>query len=190
MSWRWLFLGLIFADVSIATQFETASRSGLCADLSGTYQFYGAWEKIELTGDTEIPPTYVPSNTPPRLDRFALRIFARQVSSPRAAVVSQDQKTGEIVVQILGAGIDSQMKESVPELPARISLQCENGRWLRKKSTDGGAEGSTFNITYRIFLDVTKDGELVAQGEQITVTGLIFKSRYSENWVAKFAREK
>ena len=180
MNWYRLVLGLCVV-VSFAGISEPVTKD--CPNLSGNYPFLGKWEKFE----SSVPNG--PVDAQPRFDSTVLSIYVREVIAPRIVVVKQNGNSETLDIDILGSGTDMQWKEYRPLLPARITLQCFDGRWLREVVSHGKGGFAATELRHRIYIGLNADGELLAEGEKLITTGLFFKNNVSQRWMAKFRKQ-
>jgi hypothetical protein len=162
-----------------------------CADLSGTYFYYGKWQKFEssIQDSTGARPSWGPGGAP-RLDERALGIRAQEVIQPQWVTISIPAHDGNFIVNVVGKGVDSRWRRSHPLVPTTLTFSCKGGKWLREVVTpvnDGNLlSNSELRKAYLVFLD--GEGNLVVEGQETFTTGLIFKKVTSEIWIASFPK--
>jgi hypothetical protein len=167
---------------------ELIHIDGTCMDLSGRYAYWGNWEQFEVEGPPAQTAMYKAANLQPRFDRFALSIYTRQVIEPRMVVIQQKKATGILLVNILGKGIDLRGIDKLLKLPAEVVLKCVEGKWQKSSQFSGGGENVPSEGFRKILLRVGHSGDLIAEGEELTIKGWFRKTNLSQRWIAKFNR--
>jgi len=175
---------IFFAAIGAASGTERG-----CPDLSGHYTFFGTWEHRSFEGGKpESIAAFTAANPKPRLDRFALGMMASQVTNPRVAILRHDLATGVVEIDIIGDSARPKLESSAPDLPAHLPLTCSASDWLWDLTTSGGGENVPSENHEQIALRVESNGDLLAKGHSDTLTGWIFKTKVSSDWLARFRR--
>jgi hypothetical protein len=179
-----------FAVSVLVAAIGSASGSGQgCPDLSGHYTFFGTWEHRTFEGgNAESIAAFTAANPEPRLDRFALGMYAREIMSARFAVLRHDLGTGIVEIDVIGDSGRLKLEGSAPKLPVNLPLACSGSAWLRDRAATGGGENVRSEERERIVLRVDPSGDLLAKGRNETTVGWILKTRSSWDWVARFRR--
>ncbi len=181
-----IYIAVLILAIALASTFASARD---CSDLSGHYRFFGIWEHRSFEGgNPESIAAYIAANPEPRLDRFALGIYTREVRNPRVAVLRQDLVTGIVEVDITGDLKQPKVEDSAPKLPASIPLVCNGSEWRLERVATGGGENTPSKEREQIVLRVEPNGDLLVKGHTDMTSGWIFKTKISSDWLARFQR--
>lgn len=162
---------------------------GNCKDLSGHYAFFGAWERQSFEGGKpDSIAAFTAANPEPRLDRFALGFYARELINPVVAMLRHDTANGVIELDALADSERLALDVTERKLPVKLALVCDGSGWGRDVAASGGGENTPSTIHKRIVLWVDSNGDLLAQGHSDISSGWIFKTRSSSDWLARFRR--
>jgi hypothetical protein len=147
-----------------------------CPDVSGRFAVFGEW--LEHSPDNV-------SNEPPRVDELAFKFVARRIAKPKAATVKYSAQQGDLTINVEGSGIDTRWPNV---LPIRRRVRCTDQGWLLEGRSAGGGDNTLSTSTYRVLIRIGNEGSLSVFGEEHYEIGLLFRSKSSRLWSAKFPR--
>jgi hypothetical protein len=139
-----------------------------CKSLAGTYEYSGQMLNRKFSFGYEI-----------WLTKY-LGFIAGQLVQPRQVVISSDPIQANVVfVDVIAHSSlgSSSYPFSVVELPQRVLLTCQAGRWFRGGRSQGGVDGAYHETEVGVFLEKNHDGNIFVDYHVKTVSGILFKKK-------------